>query len=282
MERNFFNFLASSNKPATPDSEAEKMTPAHLRLYGDKVIDLFCKQFSVEGLENIQKIKKENQTQKFIISAAHLNNLDVPAALKVFGNEFNVQLTGESVLLEKMKYLAHRMMINLAGRDNFTPLDYIEDKDSKRGSFNPDNFNELTEKIEEGKTPWIAANPFSLDGKMKRASIGPVYLAAKTNSLLIPTALDVSGGSVNLEGALESAKTLADRSQAVYRIGAPFKVAQIDLSKLDNVFQKRKEGVEISREELSEFSSVHAQLREQADLFEARLAELLPEEKRRK
>jgi len=286
---NFFEkmFVHKSESAENPENNQEKdlkkqeKTPVQLRLYGEKVVDLFCKDFSVEGKENIEKAKDDNPEAKFIITAAHLNNLDVPAALKVFGNDFNIQMTGESVLLEKMKYLGHRAMITIGGRENFTPLDYIEDKDGKHGSFNPENFDELGEKIEEGKTPWIANHPFALDGKMKRSSIGPIYLAAKTKSLLIPTALDVSGGSANLEGALESAKTLVDRSKAVYHIGEVFKLPDIDVSIIDNVLAKRKNGETISREDLEKFSTVHTQLREQADLLGEKIADLLPAEKRK-
>lgn len=292
MARDFFNtgiFDRSSQVEKKDEDEVEdsnekeakkNITPKHLRLYGDKVVDLFCKVFNVEGLAGIQENKKEDPNKKFIITAAHLNNLDVPAALKVFGPEFNIQITGESVLLEKMKYLGHRMMINLAGRENFTPLSYKEDKDGKHGSFDPENFTELVEKMEEGKTPWIAAHPFSLTGKMKKVSLGPVYLAAKTKAELIPTALDISGGSVTLEGAAESAKTLVNKSEAIYRVGKPFAVADIDVSIIDLVLAKRKKGETIDREELAEFNIVHKQLREQADLLGEQLELLLPSEKR--
>jgi hypothetical protein len=286
MAFNFFEKIISKKteqpeKQIEEKTEKQEKTPAPLRLYGDKVVDLFCKDFSVEGKENIEKAKKDDPEAKFIITAAHLNNLDVPAALKVFGNDFNIQMTGESVLLEKMKYLGHRAMITVGGRENFTPLDYIEDKDGKHGEFNPENFDELEGKMTEGKTPWIANHPFSLDGKMKRSSIGPVYLAAKTKAILIPTALEVSGGSANLEGALESAKTLVDRSKAVYHIGEAFKLPDIDVSIIEDVLTKRKNGENISREDLEKFSVVHAKLREQADLLGEKIAELLPEEKRR-
>jgi len=290
MARDFFNtgiFDRSAQvekKDEVEDNnekEAKKnITPKHLRLYGDKVVDLFCKVFNVEGLAGIQENKKEDPNKKYIITAAHLNNLDVPAALKVFGPEFNIQITGESVLLEKMKYLGHRMMINLAGRENFTPLSYKEDKEGKHGSFDPENFTELEEKMEDGKTPWIAAHPFSLNGKMKKVSLGPVYLAAKTKAELIPTALDISGGSVTLEGAAESAKTLVNKSEAIYRIGKPFAVADIDVSIIDRVLGKRKRGESIDRAELAEFNIVHKQLREQADLLGEQLELLLPTEKR--
>ncbi len=286
MSFNFFENGIFNKKDKVVDTKLEndnpEKTPARLRIYGEKVVNLLCKNFSIEGYDNIKKIKENNPNEKFIITAAHLNGLDVPAALRVFGNDFNIQMTGESVLLEKMKYLGHKAMITMGGRENFTPLDYVEGKDGKHGEFNPENFNEIAEKIDEGKTPWIANHPMSLDGKMKRSSIGPIYLAAKTKSMLIPTALEVSGGSINLEGADEYLKTLADRSKAIYHIGEVFKVPDIDVSIIEDVLVRRKKGEVINREDLEKFSAVHAQLREQADLLGERIAELLPEEKRRK
>lgn len=264
----------------TEEAVKKVETPKHLQIYGDKVVNLFCKKFSVDGLDKFKKFKEENPDEKFIISAAHLNNLDVPAALKTMGPEANIQITGESVLLEKIKYLGHRLMINLAGRDNFTPLDYKENEDGKFGSFNPDNFIELEDKIAEGKTPWIAAHPFSLDGQMKKASIGPVYLAAKTGAAIVPTALEVSGGSVNLEGAKESAKNLLNRSEATYHIGEPIKFPSLDISIIELVFAKRSAGEEISQAELDEFKEVHRKLKEQAEILAQAISMLLPEEKR--
>lgn len=281
FEGEIFKKNKSREKQIEDKNENAKKTPAQLRTYGDRVIGLFCKDFSVKGYENIEEIREKYPNEKFIISAAHLNNLDVPAVLKVLGNDFNIQMTGESVLLEKMKYLGHRAMITIGGIENFTPLDYIEDKDGKHGEFNPENFNKLAEKINEGKTPWIANHPMSLDGKMKRSSIGPVYLAAKTKSMIIPTSLDISGGSVNLEGADEYLKTLTNRSRAVYHIGEVFKIPDIDVSIIEDVLARRKSGEVIDRLDLEKFSTVHAQLREQADLLGERIAALLPEEKRR-
>ena len=105
-------------------------------------------------------------------------------------------------------------------------------------------------------------------------------MAAKTGAALIPTALDISGGSVNLEGAVESVKNLINRSEAVYRVGEPFKLPEIDISTMENVLEKRSRGEEVSREELTQFTQVHKQLREQADILADRIAELLPPEKR--
>lgn len=272
----FEKFGFSSKKVETTSPE----TARTLRGFGEKTIDLFCKEFKTEGLDQLKEYKANHGEEKFIVSASHLNNLDVPAVLKTLGKDFNLQLTGESVLLEKMKYIGNRLLINLGGRENFTPLDYKENKDGKHGSFNPDNFVELQEKMKSGKTPWIAAHPFALDGKMKRGSIGPVYLAAKTNATVIPTALEVIGGSVNLEGAKESAKTLMNRSQAIYHIGTPIKFPPLDVSIIDEVINKKAQGQEITREELAAFTTTHQALKDHAEILAQAISSMLPEEKR--
>jgi hypothetical protein len=134
-----------------------------------------------------------------------------------------------------------------------------------------------------GKTPWIAAHPFSTDGKMKAPSIGPVYLAAKTKASIIPSALDVMGGaSVNLEGPLENIKGLLNRSEATYHIGQALEFPELDVSIIETVLNKRKNNEEVSEAELAEFKNVHQQLKERADLLSEHIAKLLPEEKRRK
>lgn len=270
------------NNKVNINSEKPETTSWLLKTYGDKIVDMFCKNYSLEGLDKLEDYQKENPDEKYIISSSHTNNLDAPAVLKTFGDKFKVQLTGESVLLEKLKYLGHRALINLGGRDNFTALDYKEDMNNpiKHGSFNPENFNELEEKMNEGKTPWLASAPFALDGKMKKASIGPVYLAAKTGASIIPTALEISGGSLNLEGAKESVKNLVDRSKAIYHIGLPIKMPALDISIIDQVLEKRKKGVEISQEELLKFSNIHNKLKEQAEILGQTISLMMPEENR--
>jgi hypothetical protein len=258
-------------------------TPRQLKLFGEKSIDLYLKNFSISGNENIEKvkeIKENNPEEKFIISASHLHNLDAPAVLKVFSNIFNIQLTEESVLLKKLKYLQPNILITLGNRQNFTPLDYKEKDKNKHGVFNPENFIELEEKMEEGKTPWIAAHPFSLDGKMKKSSIGPVYLASKTGASIIPTALEITGGSVNQEGVKENIKALKNRGDGIYHIGSPIKLPSIDVSIIDEVLRKKSQNNEITEEKLLKFAETHKQLREQADVLASHISLLLPEEKR--
>lgn len=271
----------------TPNSEElankQETTPRSLKSFGDKAIGLVFKNFSVDGLENIKETKENNPEQKFIIAASHLHNLDLPAALSALGDDFNIQITGESVLLEQMKYLDKRLLINhVWGRENFTALDYKDDKSGKRGSFNPDNFVELEEKMENGKTPWIASHPFSTTGRMRESSIGPVYLSAKTNAFIIPTALDsIGGGSANMEGPIENIKSFLNRSEAVYHIGKPLEFPDLDVSIIEKVLTKRKNAEAISAEEMEQFKNIHKQLKERASVLSEHIAGLLPAEKRK-
>jgi len=118
----FEKFGFSSQKVEKTSPETAKS----LQGFGEKTIDLFCKELKLEGLDQLKEYKAGHPDEKFVISYSHLNNLDVPAVLKTLGKDFNLQLTGESVLLEKMKYLGHKLLTNLGGRENFTPLYYKE------------------------------------------------------------------------------------------------------------------------------------------------------------
>lgn len=276
-----FRFFESGQKPEI-NKEGKEITPRNMKKFGDKALELALKGFSVEGLEQLKEFKEKNPEKKFIISASHLHNLDLPAALSSLGDDFNIQITGESLLLEQLKYIDKRVLINSVwGRDNFTALDYVDKGKGKHGGFNPDNFTELEEKMEEGKTPWMAIHPFAADGKMKDPKIGAAYLAAKTGADIIPTALDIQGGgSDSMEGAVENLKGLLKRSEAIYRIGEPIELPPLDVSTIDKVLAKRKNGENISEGELEEFKKVHKELSERARLVSDNIAKLLPEEKR--
>ena len=277
-EKNFFNLNNETNQSKV---ESETLsTPENLRKFADWAIKTSLKKFSLEGLDSLREFKKENPDQKFIISSSHSHNADLPAALKALGNDFNIQVTGESLLLSQLKYLDKRLLINKQfGRDNFTALDYKDtNKGGKRGSFNPENFKEIAEKMNEGKTPWIAAQPFSPDGSQKKHGLGAVYLAAKEKAAIIPTALEIKGGgSKNLEGPIENIKGLLKRSEGVYHIGQPLEFPDLDISIIDDVFAKRQQGIEIKPEELEKFTTVHQELKTRASMLLQEISGLYPQ-----
>ncbi len=256
-------------------------TPEAMQKGAERVVDMATKSFQVDGQERIEALRQgrqENPDQRFVITGSHLSNLDVPAAVKVLGRDFNMQVAPESVLFG---LTAQQIVMNIAGRENFTPLEYKKRKGGgKMGVFNPDNFDALGETMEEGRTPWIAIHPMTTDGKMKHARVGPVFLAQKTGSRVIPTALEVRGGSISFEGIAELAKGFAKKVDATYHVGSPIELEPVDIAPLEDVLRKRERGEKITKEELAAFKETHRRLQEQADRIGEAIAAMLPEEQR--
>lgn len=255
-----------------------RQTPEDLREAVEKPIKLFCKEFSVEGKENIQKVLQEKPNAKFVLASSHFSNLDAPAAVVALGDVLDIQITAESVLFEGLA--PQRVLFKWAGEGNFVPLSYEKTAKGKHGVLNPDDFTKLNESIEKGKTPWIAIHPFTKKEEMQDARVGSVYLAHKSGSMIIPTALDYDGGSVSLEGGWELTKALAGRvtgkGKAKYHVGKPIELPPLDVSIIETVLNKRKNGETTTAEENKEFSAVLKRLRQDAHLVANKIAEMLP------
>jgi len=254
-----------------------KKSPLSLRIGGELFVRMFCRRnFSVEGKENIMK---ESSGNNFIIVSSHFCNLDANAAIKVFGGNFNLLVVIESVLFRS---LPHLILILLGGKNNFAPLSYYYKKDrGKEGIFNPQNFNALAEKMrQQDKTSWIAIHPFSLDGRMKRARVGSIYLAQKTGAQIIPVALEVSGMSISLDGLVEWFKGLLGGVKAKYHIGEAIRLSPIDIGVIETVFSKRKTRSIITPEDKVAFKKAHTLLKNQADMVATIIANMLPREQR--
>ncbi len=267
---------------ADAPKKEKKSTPNRLRKGAEGVIRTFCKEFSIQGGENLEEVKKMHQERPdvtFIITSSHLSNLDAPAVVKAFGADFDLQIAVSS---KQFGFTPNELMFRVAGKESFTGLDYKKNKGGGfRPQFNPENFKNLSEKIKQGKTPWVAVHNLALDGRMKRANIGAVYLAQKTKSLLIPAALEIrGGGSVSLEGIPELTKAIKARAEAVYHIGRPIQLEPIDISIIETVLTKRKRKEMPTKEEKEQFSIVTKKLHEQADTVARVIGAMLPENMR--
>lgn len=205
------------------------------------------------------------------------------SAVKALGEHLDLQITHESVLLDSPP---HKLMMWLAGKDRFSSLGYQEAPGGKHGVFRAQDFSAIADQMHaSARTPWIAIHPFT--GKreqMSEARIGPVYLAQKTGAKIIPTALELRDVSATLQGVGEITKAVARRATgagtATYRIGEAIQLPPVDVSVIEAVLAKRANGQRPTAEERERFSQVHEQLREQADAVAAKIAELLPSERR--
>ncbi len=267
-----FSSYEQPNKRESPDS---------LRKGMQKAIDLFCNEFSVEGKEGIDQALRENPNAKFVLAASHFSNLDAPAAVVALGDILDIQITAESVLFEGLA--PQRALFGMVGKASFTPLSYEKGKGGKHGVFDPDDFVGLSQKVEEGKTPWIAIHPFTREEKMQKARIGAVYLAHKSGATIIPTALEYQGGSISLEGGAELFKALRKRKEGkgTYHVGKPIELLPLDVSIIEDVIKRQRagEGKNISKEGIKKFSAVIKRLREDADTIANKIASMLPEDR---
>ena len=256
-------------------------TPERLRTAVDKAMDLLVNTFNVEGKEELVNFIENNPDTKFIIASSHFSNLDAPAAVKALGDKLNIQITTESVLFGLTPQM---VMFKVAGEENFSPLEYKKEGKQKSGVFNPDDFDNLSKLMENNKTPWIAIHPFNTKEAMTDARIGSVYLAHKTGAKIIPTALELKGGSVSLEGIKEFTKgflsKLKGKTEATFHIGDIMDVPDIDVSIIDEVLRKRANGEKISPEERDKFKQVMTVLRNEASILAGQIAHMLPEENR--
>lgn len=262
--------------------KTETKTPLKLKKAVDKIINMFCESFAVDGLEQIKKYKTEHPDEKFVIASSHTSNLDVDGAIKALGDDFDIIISMESVLADskKPRYWGHQAIMKYIGKDNFLPIKYKEGKQGKQASFDPDDFSKISEKMSEGKTPWIAISPMSLDGTMKQAGVGAVYTAIKNKATIIPTAFEIGGDLKALEGTKELLGGLVKRPNTLYHIGQPITPPEIDISVIDNIFNKRKNEEEISADEKKSFSEAVKNLKDFANQVGKNISELLPERQR--
>ena len=141
--------------------------------------------------------------------------------------------------------------------------------------------------MEEGRTPWMAIHPYTRGKEMLPARIGATYLAQKTDAWIIPTALYLEGGPMNLDTPAEMAAQaigrLRGKTKANYFVGEPIKLDPIEnFTIIEDVLRKRATKEKVTSEELAEFTRVHKALKEQATSVAQTMAELLPPEHRGK
>ncbi|MDD5043807.1 MAG: hypothetical protein PHD51_04090 [Patescibacteria group bacterium] len=255
-------------------------TPKRLFLFSRLVVSIFCKRFCIIGKENI---KEKCQNQNYIIVSSHISNLDALAAIVALGDILDLQITIESTLFKPTE--PQWYIFQLTGKENFSPLQYEKLAKRKEGKFNPKDFEKISQKMAEGKTPWIVIHPFTHEEKMQKAKIGPIYLAQKTGASIIPTALEYENASLSLAGRINRIKALIGRLKgngiATYRIGEPVKLPKIEnVEIIEKLYNKKMNGEKITEEEEQESLRVVEKLKTQADYIARIISEMLPPQNR--
>lgn len=261
------------------NSSDHAVTPEAVRAKADFAMKQ-CKEIITSGKDILVNHRENHPDEEYIIAGTHFTGLDVQTALSQLGDHFDIQVTGESLV--KDEFLMKKL-IDLIGPDRFSDLQYKKTASGKKGVFNPENFEELEEKMKEGRTPWMAIHPYTRSKGMLEGRIGAAYLALKTDAWVVPSSVALEGGPMNLDTPVEFAQQalgrLRGKTKANYYIGEPFKLKPIDnLEIIGSVLEKRSKGIKPTPEERNEFSKVHQELKDRSKQIIGEIMQILPEE----
>jgi hypothetical protein len=99
------------------------------------------------------------------------------------------------------------------------------------------------------------------------------------DAMILPVSIDIVFEE-NLGMAQNKLKTFLYKPDAIVRIGEPFFLEKIEsIERMKELMDKRKNGLRLTHEEVSEFSQLSKNLREQSQVLMKKLAEITPEEK---
>lgn len=258
--------------------EKKTVTPLRLRIALKELVGASVKKTNLLGKEHLSEIPAD---KKVIIATTHITDIDVPVVASELANEFDLALahksTQRSFMADPMTYVG----INLAGKNNFLPLDFK--KGGKIGEFNPENFVPMEEALEKGKTVVISAHNPTYDGNFpEKGGFGVAYLASlEDNTIILPVAVRLESEET-LGMAANPLKTLLKRPEATVMIGKPFELEKIgNIENLKKISEKRKARKEkLTKEDLLMFHEISMQLREQSSLIMDKLAEMLGTEEK--
>lgn len=259
-------------------------TPSRLISYGENTTNMLCKNLEVDGAQELLKFKSEHPNDKFIFTASHTNNLDVPVLLKTFGKDFNLQIAGNEQFFTKAKFLVQNIGIKIIFGDHFTTLGQKETKGKEHGILRPENFIELDKKMEQGRTPWISAHSFSVEGKMRKVDNGALIEAYRQNAWIIPSALEIKGTYNTMQGFKDLTNNLKNESSAKYHVGTPYKPDPLpdglSIQIINSVISKRQKGEQVTDKEFSDFKIVNHFMQEQSEKLGKIISEMLPEDQK--
>jgi len=295
--------MAEPNNLTDPDSQQhineENQESSHLKLdrlthFGktsDRLmqsVNLLIKsahlgEIKISGRENLNKIPKD---EKIVVACTHISDVDVPIAIHALGNDLELKISDQSVHHNFKKEPSMNISMNIAGKDNFFPIDYAGSGTEKHSStFNPDNFVPMIKAMDKGASIVIAGHNPSTEGHLEKGGYAATYLAEMTDAIILPVSVDILAKQPNGNDSLGMIKhffkTLFKKSDVFVQIGQPFHLDKIEgIEKVKEMIDKRKNGIRLDREEFSEFTRLLDEIRERSKIIISKLAEITPVGKR--
>ena len=239
----------------------------------------------IVGEDNLKEIP---EGAKVVVVVDHLNNLSIPTAALALGRKLPIIISNQSTQFSWRENPGGHLGVAVAGKENFAGIDY-DPKTNEPKAFNPQNFDEMLEPLEEGYAVIVAAhNPVNTNELPEDAGYGAAYLAGIADAYILPVSVNVKADVHTMEGDAGIMKNLQatvamlkNRPEAEVTIGKPRKIAEEkDIQRFHFLFIKRKEMGRLSTEELDEFKNLRGSLDSASDEIMEELAGMLSEEKR--
>ncbi len=231
------------------------------------------------GMENIDRIPPD---AKVIIVVSHISDLDLPAAIKVLGHDFDIVVTAQSSNFNFLENPVGYTVTKIAGMNNFLPVDYGKVAGIQRAEFNPENFTSMNEALSHGKDIVIAGHNPTRNGSLGSGSIGPIYLAQLSGAIILPVAVNLkTDEALGIDGQ-NKLMTMIKKPDAQVIIGEPIELPPIEgvTDRIQAVMNKRAQKEKVTPDERQQFSADIDKLREQSNRVMSELAHMLPESKR--
>lgn len=185
----------------------------------------------VGGIEVVgkQHIEQLPLDKKIILATTHTSDIDVPIVATALGRDLDLILTDLSIhrnVRDSLKSVDPTILgIYIAGKDNFLPIKYKQEKRQRQGQINSNDMQNVKGALDSGKAVVIAAHNTVSDGKLPDT---PGYAAIRAaqlteNAVVIPIAVQIGGASevLGLGDLKNMLKTRRRRPQAQVRIGEP-------------------------------------------------------------
>jgi len=243
--------MIPSEKSISSSEQKLSSTPKRLMRGVDTVLMYPIKHIKVEYGSGADKIDPSKQ---YILAVSHTTDLDVPIVVKALGDKLDLAITDQSTHHLPDREISMFYGLKASGSDNFIPISYKWDENSKKPLFNPSDVNPMIGAMKQGKSIVVAAhNPLD-DGPKDKSEINPGYGAALLGLLsgaqIIPISVDIDKPD------------LLRRSNAHVTVGEPFYLdSEQDMSNIQTIMEKRKHGERLDPDEQHEFHRLAQVLR---------------------
>jgi len=264
------------NKPSRSSNYERESSPLRFQM-ALEAVKFMIGNLEVKGKEHLKEIPAD---RKVVIACTHMSDLDMPVIALALAKDFNLALSDQSTHHDFKQDPGNYAIHKIAGDKNFIPIDYKTNDGKKTAQFNPDNFNGMTEAMNNGKDFLFAAHNPSSDGSLTSGGIGAVYLAQLTHALIVPVSANFKTNIPYITGQTTK-ETLDKKPDAEVIIDKYIDLEPITgIEDYQRIFNKRREGQKLSPEEVDRFMEISRALREQAEVVMNVLKEGVPEEKR--